>query len=30
MDVVELLPRQHLLRFPLGQAYLWHRSRRTG
>ncbi|MFC9278443.1 MBL fold metallo-hydrolase [Streptomyces collinus] len=24
MDVVELLPRLHLLRFPVGQAYLWH------
>jgi glyoxylase-like metal-dependent hydrolase (beta-lactamase superfamily II) len=25
MDVVELLPgRLHLLRFPIGQAYLWH------
>ncbi|GGX02033.1 MBL fold metallo-hydrolase [Streptomyces lomondensis] len=23
MDVVELLPRLHLLRFPVGQAYLW-------
>lgn len=24
MDVIELLPRLHLLRFPVGQAYLWH------
>ncbi|MFF7972550.1 MBL fold metallo-hydrolase [Streptomyces sp. NPDC007905] len=24
MDVVELLPRLHLLRFAVGQAYLWH------
>ncbi|MFC8709438.1 MBL fold metallo-hydrolase [Streptomyces sp. NPDC057197] len=23
MDVVEILPRLHLLRFPVGQAYLW-------
>ncbi|QTD96805.1 MBL fold metallo-hydrolase [Streptomyces cyanogenus] len=23
MDVIELLPRLHLLRFPVGQAYLW-------
>ncbi|MEU6370439.1 MBL fold metallo-hydrolase [Streptomyces sp. NPDC046931] len=23
MDVIELLPRVHLLRFPVGQAYLW-------
>jgi glyoxylase-like metal-dependent hydrolase (beta-lactamase superfamily II) len=23
MDVIELLPRIHLLRFPVGQAYLW-------
>ncbi|CAM5326855.1 MBL fold metallo-hydrolase [Streptomyces pharetrae] len=23
MDVMELLPRLHLLRFPVGQAYLW-------
>jgi len=23
MDVLELLPRLHLLRFPVGQAYLW-------
>ncbi|MFF0156740.1 MBL fold metallo-hydrolase [Streptomyces sp. NPDC005263] len=23
MDVVDLLPRLHLLRFPVGQAYLW-------
>ncbi|KOX04456.1 metallo-beta-lactamase [Streptomyces sp. NRRL B-1140] len=24
MDVIELFPRLHLLRFPVGQAYLWH------
>ena len=24
MDVIELLPHLHLLRFPVGQAYLWH------
>ncbi|MEV5846391.1 MBL fold metallo-hydrolase [Streptomyces sp. NPDC051985] len=24
MDVIELLPRLHLLRFPVGQAYLWY------
>ncbi|MEV6113973.1 MBL fold metallo-hydrolase [Streptomyces sp. NPDC052109] len=24
MDVIELLPRLHLLRFTVGQAYLWH------
>jgi glyoxylase-like metal-dependent hydrolase (beta-lactamase superfamily II) len=24
MDVIALLPRLHLLRFPVGQAYLWH------
>ncbi|WP_416959000.1 MBL fold metallo-hydrolase [Streptomyces sp. Agncl-13] len=24
MDVVEILPRLHLLRFPVGQAYLWY------
>ncbi|GAP47798.1 metallo-beta-lactamase-like protein [Streptomyces azureus] len=23
MDVIELQPRLHLLRFPVGQAYLW-------
>ncbi|MER5914924.1 MBL fold metallo-hydrolase [Streptomyces sp. NPDC001982] len=23
MDVIEILPRLHLLRFPVGQAYLW-------
>ncbi|OIJ93823.1 MBL fold metallo-hydrolase [Streptomyces sp. MUSC 14] len=23
MDVIELLPRLHMLRFPVGQAYLW-------
>ncbi|MGK9463651.1 MBL fold metallo-hydrolase [Streptomyces sp. G6] len=23
MDVIELLPRLHLLRFPVGQAYVW-------
>ncbi|WP_181797780.1 MBL fold metallo-hydrolase, partial [Streptomyces sp. WELS2] len=23
MDVIELLPRLHLFRFPVGQAYLW-------
>jgi glyoxylase-like metal-dependent hydrolase (beta-lactamase superfamily II) len=23
MDVIALLPRLHLLRFPVGQAYLW-------
>ncbi|WP_149550339.1 MBL fold metallo-hydrolase [Streptomyces marokkonensis] len=27
MDVVELLPRLHLLRFPVGQAYLWRDGR---
>ncbi|MFE9354597.1 MBL fold metallo-hydrolase [Streptomyces olivaceoviridis] len=26
MDVIELLPRLHLLRFPVGQAYLWRDS----
>lgn len=24
MDVVELLPRLHFIRFPVGHAYLWH------
>lgn len=24
MDIVELLPRLHMFRFPVGQAYLWH------
>lgn len=24
MDVIELLPRLHFLRFPVGHAYLWH------
>ncbi|MEY9490214.1 glyoxylase-like metal-dependent hydrolase (beta-lactamase superfamily II) [Streptomyces calvus] len=27
MDVIELLPRLHLLRFPVGQAYLWRDGR---
>lgn len=27
MDVVEILPRLHLLRFPVGQAYLWRDGR---
>ncbi|MFE9257924.1 MBL fold metallo-hydrolase [Streptomyces sp. NPDC006879] len=27
MDLVELLPRLHLLRFPIGQAYLWRDER---
>lgn len=27
MDIVELLPRLHLLRFPVGQAYLWRDGR---
>lgn len=24
MDIVEVLPRLHMFRFPIGQAYLWH------
>lgn len=30
MDVIALLPRLHLLRFPVGQAYLWHDGREGG
>jgi glyoxylase-like metal-dependent hydrolase (beta-lactamase superfamily II) len=26
MDVIELLPRLHFIRFPVGNAYLWHDS----
>lgn len=26
MDVIELLPRLHFIRFPVGHAYLWHDS----
>jgi glyoxylase-like metal-dependent hydrolase (beta-lactamase superfamily II) len=24
MDIIQLMPRLHFLRLPVGQAYLWH------